>query len=173
MLKIKPPDYKFCPFCGGKLRIKLEEEKKRKYCPACNWTYYPHVAGSSIAVIVQKSKVLMVKRKREPYKNTWMFPAGFVDFGEHPRETLTREVAEETGLKIKKAKLFKVLQSTDDPRSPGHLLFFYLTYVSGDKLKTDRDENADIKWKNIKKTPKIGWKSNQYIFRLLRNKELK
>lgn len=105
MLDIQPPDFKFCPFCGRKLKIKIEEEKKRKFCSFCNWTYYPHVAVSAAAIIVRKNKVLMVKRAREPYKNTWMFPAGFIDFGEHPLETLKREVWEETGLKVKKAKL--------------------------------------------------------------------
>lgn len=172
MLKIKQPDYKFCPFCGGKLKIRLEELKKRKYCSFCHWTYYPHVAASAEAIILRKGKVLMVKRKREPYKNTWMFPAGFVDFGEHPAETLAREVAEETGLKIKKAKLFEVLQSIDDPRSPGHFLFFYHVEASGNKLETDKAENADVEWKDIKKTPKIGWKSHQYIFKLLKEKKL-
>lgn len=82
------------------------------------------MAASAEAIIIKNGKVLLVKRAREPYKGTWMFPAGFIDFGEHPTETITREVSEETGLKLKKAELFKVLQSEDDPRSPGHFLFF-------------------------------------------------
>ncbi len=72
MLKIKPPNYQFCPFCGGKLEIKKEEERERKFCSSCNWTYYPHVACAVAAVIVRGSRVLMVRRNREPYKGTWM-----------------------------------------------------------------------------------------------------
>jgi len=125
MLKIKPPCYRFCPFCGKKLQVRIEEEKERKYCPSCEWTYYPHVAAAAGAIILRNNKVLLVKRRREPYKDTWMFPAGFVDFGEHPLETATREVAEETGLKIKNARLLNIIQSVDDPRSPGHFVFFY------------------------------------------------
>ena len=30
MLKIKPPNYKFCPFCGKKLGIRIEEGQKEK-----------------------------------------------------------------------------------------------------------------------------------------------
>lgn len=170
MLKTEPPNYRFCPFCGRKLENKIEEERKRKFCSPCNWTYYPHVAGSAAAIIIRGQKILLVKRNREPYKNTWMFPAGFIDFGEHPQETLVREVKEETGLKVKSIKLFKVLQSEDDPRSPGHFLFFYEVEVAGGKLKTDNEENQDIGWYDIKNPPIIGWKSHRQIIKLLSEK---
>lgn len=167
MLKIKPPNYQFCPFCGNKLKIKIEEEHERKFCEMCKWIYYPYVAASAGAVIVEKGKVLLVKRAREPYKGTWMFPAGFVDYGEHPEETLAREIKEETGLKLKKAVLFKVMQSEDDPRSPGHFLFFYKVTVSGTKLETDKDENQEIGWFEIKNPPEIGWESHRFVIKFL------
>ena len=167
MLKIKPPNYRFCPLCGKKLTIKKEEGKQRKFCSSCNWIYYPHVAGSAAAIIVRGSKILLVKRAREPYKNTWMLPAGFIDFGEHPEETVVREVKEETGLKLVEAMLFKVLQSRDDPRSPGHFLFFYKVKVRGTKLKTDKEENQEIGWFELKNLPKVGWESHKFILGLL------
>lgn len=167
MLKIKPPNYQFCPFCGKKLEIRLEEEHKRKFCGLCKWTYYPHVAASVGAVIVKEGKVLMVKRKREPYKGTWMFPAGFVDYGEHPEETLAREIKEETGLKLRKAVFFKVMQSEDDSRSPGHFLFFYKVTVSGTKLETDKEENQGIGWFDLKNPPEIGWESHRFVIKFL------
>lgn len=167
MLKIKPPNFRFCPFCGQKLRIRLEEERQRKYCSSCQWTYYPHVAGAVGGIITKSSKVLLVKRARAPYKNTWMFPAGFIDFGEHPLETLTREVKEETGLKVKKVRLVEILQSKDDPRSPGHLLFFFKVEVDEGQLATDQDENQAIGWKEIKKPGKIGWQSHRLMMKKL------
>lgn len=173
MLKIKPPDYQFCPFCGKELEIEKEEDKERKFCSSCKWTYYPHVAGSAEAIIIREQRILLVKRNREPYKGTWMFPAGFVDYGEHPQETVTREIKEETGLKAKSMKLFKVLQSEDDPRSPGHFLFFYKVKVTGSKLKTDKEENQEIGWFDLKSPPIIGWESHKYIMKMLRDKEKK
>ena len=171
MLKIKPPNYQFCPFCGKKLQIRIEERKERKYCSSCNWTYYPRVAQAAAAVIIKDGKVLLVQRKREPYKGTWMFPAGFIEFGEHPEETLRREVSEETGLKLKNAILFKVMQSEDDPRSPGHFLFFYKVTVAGSKLKTDKEENQGIGWFDLKNPPAVGWQSHRYIWGLLKEKK--
>lgn len=168
MLKIKPPDYQYCPFCGRKLGEREEEGKRRKYCGSCGWTYYPHVGASAAAVIVREKEVLMVKRRREPYKDTWMFPAGFVDFGEHPEETLKREVKEETGLEVKSWKLIDVLQSEDDPRSPGHFVFFYLVKVEEGELETEEEENSDVDWQEIDNPPEIGWQLHRKIMKELR-----
>lgn len=171
MLKIKPPSFYFCPFCGRKLKIKIEEGRQRKHCPSCQWTYYPHVGTAVVGIITKQGKALLVKRRREPYANTWMFPAGFVDYGEHPEETVKREVKEETGLEVKKAEFMEVLQSEDDPRSPGHFVFCYKITVSDGQLRTDEEENEEVAWKSIKDPPKIGFKLHQHIMKKLqRNK---
>lgn len=172
MLNIEPPNYRFCPFCGKKLEVKKEEEKERKFCSSCKWTYYPHVAGSVCAVIVNNGETLMVKRNREPHKDTWMFPAGFIDYGECPEETLAREIKEETGLKLVSNSLLKVIQIEDDPRSPGHFCFFYRVKVSGRKLKTDKEENQGIGWFDIKNPPEIGWQSHKHIVKVLQKEFL-
>lgn len=167
MLKINPPDYQFCPFCGKRLEIRIEEGKERKYCSSCGWTYYPRATQAAAAVIVKKGKVLLAQRKREPFKGTWMFPAGFTDFGEHPLETLKREVKEETGLELKKARLIDVNQVEGDSREPGHFVFFYEVEVSDGQLKNDDEENQEIAWFDIKNPPKIGFKNHQKIMKFL------
>src|SRR5712692_10372883 len=100
MNRPKPPPYRFCPFCGCRLSVKTEEGKRRSYCGPCSWTYYPRAAMSVSAIIAKRDRVLLVKRRRDPFKGTWMFPAGFVDYGEHPVESVKREVKEETGLEV-------------------------------------------------------------------------
>ena len=168
MLKIIPPDYRFCPFCGKKLELKTEGVKERKFCTACNWVYYPHVATAVAAIIVRENKVLMVKRAKEPYRDTWMFPAGFVEFGEHPVDSLKRETVEETGLQVGDSHLVGIWQTDDDPRSSGHFCLFYLVSALGEKITTDHEENQSINWFEIKNPPRIGWKSHQYIMQLLK-----
>ena len=166
MLDLKPPDYRYCPFCGRKLETKVEEGKERKYCG--DWTYYPHVAMAVVAVIIRKGKVLLVKRAKEPHIGTWMFPAGFIEFGELPPEALAREVKEETGSEITNASFLDIFQSTDDYRSPGHLAIFYLVEIkerSG--MITDREENSDIGWFDIDSPPEIGWQSHQEVMKRL------
>lgn len=170
MLKVKPPNFKFCPFCGKKLSIKKDTDgAKRKYCAQDNWTYYPSVVQGAAAVVIKRKKLLLVKRARKPYKGTWMFPAGFVSYGEHPQETAIREANEETGLLVKNAKLIEILQSEDDPRWPGHLIFFFKVDAKGETKNLDRGENKDIAWFDIKNPPKIGWKTHKYIIKKLQS----
>jgi len=168
VLGISSPDYQFCPFCGKKLSLKKEEGQERKYCPDCNWTYYPHVGSASAAIIIKNKKILLVKRNRPPYKNTWMLPAGFTDFGEHPKETAVREAKEETGVEIKPSKLFAVFQSVDDPRLPGHFCFFYETKITGGEVKIyDKEENSAIDWFYMDQLPLVGWQSHKKVLSLL------
>ncbi len=168
MITINSKIYKFCPYCSKALKIKIEEFKERQWCADCNWTYYPHVASAVGAVIINNGKVLMVKREREPYKGTWMFPAGFVDYGEHPEDTLIREVKEETGLRIMEYRYFILLQAPDDPRSPGHFSIFYqVINYTGELTNNDTEENQNIQWFPINNLPSIGWESHNKVAKIL------
>lgn len=163
MLKIEPPDFKFCPMCATQLSIREEEGAKRRHCLGCKWVYYPHVACSACGVAIRDGEVLLVKRAREPYTDTWMFPAGFVSFGEHPSETVVREVQEETGYAVKVIRLVDVLQVDDDPRDMGHFAFMYEVEVSGELKIGDLEENSEVKWWSLSFLPTIGWHSHREI----------
>ena len=175
----KPPringkDYEYCPFCGSRLGVKILENKKFKHCQECNWTYFP---GPDIAVAAIVTKineefrpmVLMVKRKREPFKNTWMFPAGFLELGEHPEETLNRELHEETGHTVESFQLGKILKSVSDPRSPDHLVIFYHAKAMGEIVNNDTDENSDIQWKFVSDEIDVGFPTHKAILEEIRS----
>jgi ADP-ribose pyrophosphatase YjhB (NUDIX family) len=114
--------------------------------------------------------VLLVKRNRDPHKNTWGFPAGFVEYGEHPLDALKRETGQEVGLIVSKARFIKFIQSDEDPRSPGHLVFFYWVTATGRIANNDTDENQKIGWFDIKNPPEIGWPTHKKMMRLLQTK---
>lgn len=157
-MDIEPPNYRYCPFCGRALGLRLDEGKQRKFCDECSWTYYPRVAASVTGIIVRRNRVLLVKRAREPFKGTWMFPSGFVDFGEHPEDALARELREETGLDLTKSRLLNVILSEDDPRELGHFVFFYRAEVKDAPLANDPHENEAIDWFDLQDLPEVAWK---------------
>lgn len=170
MLQISPPDYRYCPMCSSRLTSTNVGAKTLKSCPECKWVYYPHVFTAAGAIIKKDNQVLLVKRKNKPYVNTWMFPAGFIDYGEHPEETVVREVKEETGLEITGLHLMKVLQNPDDPRAPGHFGFFYMVDSFEGELVVDESEVADIRWFSVDNLPEIGWQSHIFIAEILTDK---
>ncbi len=50
--------------------------------------------------VIKDGKILMGKRLNAHGQGTWAFPGGHLEFGETMSECATREVQEETGLKI-------------------------------------------------------------------------
>lgn len=52
------------------------------------------------AVIVDKSRVVVIRRGRAPLLGEWSIPGGVVELGETVREAAAREALEETGLVV-------------------------------------------------------------------------
>lgn len=171
-------DYKFCPFCGLLLQTTLEEEKKIKYCESCQWKYYSKhdIAVGGIAVRISRegqAETLMVLRKKEPNINKWSFPAGFVNYGEHPNDALAREVREETGLIVVRFELIDERISNDDLRSPNQFARYYKILVTGQIKNNDQGENSEIRWHSLNQlapNPEIAWGHHQILFECLKNR---
>ena len=62
---------------------------------------YPDRPYVGVGVIVfRDQEVLMVKRNKEPNKGQWSIPGGKQMIGETTAEAATRELLEETGVKV-------------------------------------------------------------------------
>lgn len=53
---------------------------------------------AALAVVLQDSSVLLVRRRNEPDAGVWGFPGGHVEPGETGLEAAVRELQEETGI---------------------------------------------------------------------------
>jgi len=91
-----------------------------------------------------KSKILLIQRRNEPFKDYWAIPGGFVEYGETVENTAIREAKEETGIDIKLKRLFNVYSKPDrDPR--GHsITIVYLATGNINDMKAGSDAD-DIK----------------------------
>ena len=63
------------------------------------------VAGA----VVSGDKVLLIRRGREPMLGSWTLPGGALETGETMLEGVTREVLEETGLRVRPLELLALL----------------------------------------------------------------
>lgn len=63
---------------------------------------YPIVPRVGVgAVVLDGSRVLLVRRGKAPAHGKWSLPGGLVELGETTREAVRREIAEECGLAIR------------------------------------------------------------------------
>ena len=107
-------------------------------------------------VILKEKKILLIKRKNEPFKGKWALPGGFVEYGERVEESVIREVYEETGLKTKIRDFIGVYSDPNrDPR--GHTVsVVYILDIQGGELKSG-DDAADAKFFNLKDLPELSF----------------
>lgn len=90
-------------------------------------------------ITCQNDSIILIKRKKEPYKGSWALPGGFVEYGETVESAALREVKEETGLEIELCDIVGVY--SDPKRDPrGHTVTIcYLAVETGGELKADTD----------------------------------
>jgi ADP-ribose pyrophosphatase YjhB (NUDIX family) len=89
----------YCPVCGAKAFAVRNE--KAKQCGACGFTYYFN-PSAAVACFIKNARdeLLLVRRAKEPARDTLDLPGGFADMHETAEEAVSREVMEETGLAI-------------------------------------------------------------------------
>ena len=93
-------------------------------------------------VWIKNGKILLIKRKNEPFKGKWALPGGFVEYGERVEDAVLREFQEEVGIKAKIKKLLGVY--SDPKRDPrGHVIsVVFLLEAEGEPKAGDDAEDA-------------------------------
>lgn len=156
--------------CATGLSEKREHDgAMRQACRRCRWVHYPHVAISVTAVIVLEGKTVLVQRRSEPGPGTWIFPAGFLEYGELPEVGVLRELQEETNLTAKLARLIAMQRSEGDPREPNHMMLVYQVIDIDGELKNNPAENLAAAWFPIDHLPEIKSSNHQQVAHMLRS----
>jgi ADP-ribose pyrophosphatase YjhB (NUDIX family) len=100
------------------------------------------------AVVVDRGRVLLVRRGREPMKGHWSLPGGMLELGEPLAAGVVREVKEETGLTVEPVELIELLDRIhrDGRRVRYHYVIAdYLCRVVGGELLAASDAD-DARW---------------------------
>lgn len=92
-----------------------------------------------------RGRVLLIRRKHEPFKGAYALPGGFVEVGETVEAACRRELIEETGIEASTLALIGVY--SDPRRDPrGHTCSIaYLTHVAAAEPKAG-DDAASAEW---------------------------
>ncbi len=114
-------------------------------------------------MILEKGKILLVKRDHYPFVGCWVLPGGHVDYGERVELAFIREMKEEIGVTVKIKKLFGVY--SDPKRDPRYhtVSVVYLCQKPKGKIKLDH-EASEFKYFSLNSLPsKIGFDHREII----------
>jgi 8-oxo-dGTP diphosphatase len=104
-------------------------------------------------VIEENSRILLVRRKYEPFKDHLEPPGGFVDKGEKVEDAAIREVKEETSLAVELVGILGVYSDPKrDPRGHTVSTVFIAKVIrnnNGEIKAVAKDDAAEIKWLSI------------------------
>jgi len=109
-------------------------------------------------------KVLLVKRRIEPFRNMWALPGGFVGMNETLDQAAKRELQEETGVKEHYLEqLYTFGEPERDPR--GRVItisYFALINSKNLKLKADTDV-IEAEWFSIDNLPELAFDHKEIL----------
>lgn len=107
---------------------------------------HPWIGIDAIILNEDKTKILLIKRGSKAYHGMWGFISGKVDWGEEIKETVIREVKEETNLDVE-VIAFTGKYYDKKGRHPTKTMIClpHFCKVLGGELKAG-DDASDAKW---------------------------
>lgn len=132
-------DNHYCGRCGAPM--KHSEKERAMHCDKCGYTSYPRIMPAVIVGVLNQDKILLTKY-RTGFQHFALI-AGFTEIGETVEETVSREVMEEAGLKVKNIRYYK----SQPWGSANDILLGFFCEVDGDStIKMDADELKYAEW---------------------------
>jgi len=120
-----PQNIRFCGLCGGAMRVRevLPDRKRFKVCVNCGYVDFPGPKLVAGCLVIERGRVLLLRRGIMPQVGKWTFPGGYVDLGETPAQAALRETVEEVGMRVALGELAGLFS---DPANPAVAVAVYL-----------------------------------------------
>ena len=110
------------------------------------------------AIIIEESRVLLVKRAHPPLQAQWSIPGGVLEVGELIREAAIREAREETGLIVEPGDLLgvydRILRTAEKRVQYHYVLIDFLCRRVGGELAA-ADDAAEVRWFTREELPAL------------------
>lgn len=139
-------------------------------CAALEYAYEHSLRRPSLTadgILVVGDKLMLVKRKQEPFKGRYALPGGFVEYGERVEDCIMREFAEETGLKVGIERLLGVYSAPGrDPR--GHTVTTVFVLLPKGGTLSDSEETT-AQWVRLSDMPSLAFDHDAIVADYLRS----
>jgi len=133
-------DSRFCGSCGaGNADVPGAAERK---CPVCGRNEFPRISPAIIVIITDSNNRILLAHNKKFKTGVYSHISGFNDAGESLESTVSREICEEVGIKVRDIVYIK---SQPWPFPNSLMLGFKAVYASG-TIRCDGVEIEDAKW---------------------------
>ncbi len=128
---------------------------------------YPRAALTVDAIVFYRIEsttyVLLIERGREPFKDKWALPGGFIEMDETLDEACIRELEEETGLQVQKMEQFRTYDAVD--RDPRHrtISVVYSVELENEQPVKGSDDASNAAWFSINELPELAFDHTQIL----------
>ena len=132
----------YCRECGQKLTLRFcENEGLVPYCDKCEAYMFPHfpIAVSMVVTNRAQDKILLAKHAED---EDFILFAGYIKKGENAEKTVPREIKEELGLDVVKAKY----TSSRYHAKKDVLMLGFIVVVEDKPIKLKTDGVAEARW---------------------------
>jgi 8-oxo-dGTP diphosphatase len=117
------------------------------------------------AIIIEDSRVALVKRAHAPLQGRWSIPGGVLEVGELVREAAVREAREETGLVVEPGELLgvfdRVLRDAEQRVQYHYVLIDFLCRRIEGEIKAAGDA-ADARWFTRDELPELNLSADTF-----------
>jgi 8-oxo-dGTP diphosphatase len=116
--------------------------------------------------MIRGGRVLLTRRARPPYAGTWDVPGGFLEAGENPEQGLRRELREELGVGVRRARFIGFAMDRYGPRGFVVLAVAYRVTPASTRMRAG-DDVSEVRWFQMTQVP---WRQISFsgLRRLLR-----
>jgi ADP-ribose pyrophosphatase YjhB (NUDIX family) len=110
------------------------------------------------AILLDRDRILMAQRGKEPLKGWWSLPGGALETGESLHDAVCREVYEETGLEVEPLGVFeifeRILRDSEGVPEYHYVLIDYVCRITGGELRAG-DDVCRVEWVRRRDLPAL------------------
>jgi 8-oxo-dGTP diphosphatase len=114
------------------------------------------ITNIALGAVIDKNKILLLKRNQYPYKDYWNMPGGKIEFGEYPEDASVREAKEETGLDCVSEGLKGVASEIvyENNNKKAHFMI-YVSKLKPKHTNVVESYEGELRWFEINELEKI------------------
>jgi len=151
---------RFCHFCGAPLGKRESDGRMRLYCEVEKRFIYENPIPAATGIVLDESgRLLLVRRNRQPGKNQWALPGGFIEAQESPPDAARREIEEECGIVAREPSLVDIIYQESKFFGASILIIGY-SFGGFDGVPRAGDDAEEVQFYSLDALPKMAFESH-------------